>query len=195
LSHCYPKEFAGPLAQNVKTLRHASGLTQQRLAEKADIPRATLGLLESGEANPTLSVVLAVCDALGVQLQELLSPAPSDVLVYRAGELPQKKRGKSTVKKLLPKSARGVELEQLLIPGGNVLVGVPHTVGTREYLWVQAGRLHLHLEGEELQLAEGDVAVFRGHQRHSYRNPGRGEARAVSVIASALSLAQLETVD
>jgi hypothetical protein len=35
------------------------------------------------------------------------------------------------------------------------------------------------------KLEKGDALVFRGDQRHTYRNPGRGVAVAVSVVAFA----------
>ncbi len=180
-----PDTFSGPLSDNVRTLREVQGLTQSQLAKKAKVPRATLSLLESGSANPTLAVMIRVCNALGVRLEELLESPPSDTVIYRHDELPVKKRGASSVRKLLPMSLEGVELEELLVPAGQTLVGIPHTLGTREYLIVQTGHIELHL-GAEMHLAkEGDVVIFRGHQKHSYSNPGRKNARAFSVIAHA----------
>lgn len=178
-----PDQFAGPLADNVRQLRENQKLSQAQLAKKAGIPRATLSLLESGSANPTLAVVLRVGSALGVRLEELLEPPPSDTVVFRANELLVKRRGKALIRKLLPQSLAGVDLEELEIPGGQTLVGVPHTIGTREYLVVLAGTLHLHLSGEVLVLESGDVVVFRGHQKHSYHNGQRKIVRAISVIA------------
>ncbi len=178
-----PDKFAGPLADNVKQLRETQNLTQAQLAKKAGIPRATLSLLESGTANPTLAVVLRVGNALDVRLEELLEPARSDTVVFRAHELPLKRRGKTIVRQLLPQSLAGVALEDLEIPAGQTLVGVPHTIGTREYLVVQAGVLLLHLSGETFELEGGDVIVFRGHQPHSYQNLQRKTVRAISVIA------------
>src|SRR5690606_28423873 len=140
--------FIASLSENIRTLRHTSGLSQARLAERAGIPRATLSLLESGEGNPTLTVVLSVCEALGVRLDEVLSAPPSDTVVHRAKARVSKKRGRCVVKKLLPQNLEGLELEELVIPAGQTLVGVPHTIGTREYLLVQTGTIHLHLAGE-----------------------------------------------
>ena len=142
-----------------------------------------LSLLESGSANPTLAVVIRVCNALAVRLEELLEVPPSDTLVYRREDLPVKKRGSASVRKLLPKSLEGVELEELIVPAGQTLVGTPHTVGTREYLIVQTGRIELHLAGETHRANEGDIIIFRGHQKHSYANPARKNASAFSVIA------------
>ena len=45
------------LAANVKRLREARGLSQQRMAELSGIPRPTWASLESGGANPTLAVL------------------------------------------------------------------------------------------------------------------------------------------
>ena len=54
------------LANNLKQLREARGITQQRMAKVAGIPRPTWANLESGAANPTLGVLVKVAAALSV---------------------------------------------------------------------------------------------------------------------------------
>jgi len=63
--------------------------------------------------------------------------------------------------------------------------GIPHTEGTREYLTCESGRVELSTGGEVWTLDPGDALVFRGDQRHGYRNPGRRTAVAISVVAFA----------
>ena len=53
------------------------------------------------------------------------------------------------------------------------MAGVPHTPGTREYLTCERGTVELAVAGERYTLAEGDVVIFRGDQRHGYHNPGK----------------------
>ena len=65
------------------------------------------------------------------------------------------------------------------------LVGIPHTPGTREYLTCERGQIELRVSGDAFVLAAGDVVVFRGDQRHSYKSLGNVEAVAYSVIAFA----------
>lgn len=120
-----PESFAEPLAENVRSLREAQGLTQAALSKRAKVPRATLSLLESGSANPTLSVVIAVCNALGVRLEEMLEPVKSETLVFRQGDLSRKSRRGVTITRILPRSIAGVEIEELEIPGGRTLTGIP----------------------------------------------------------------------
>src|SRR5580704_4225680 len=62
------------LADNIKAIREARGLSQQQIAKSAAIPRATWTNLESGAANPTLAVLVKVASALEVRLDELLAP-------------------------------------------------------------------------------------------------------------------------
>ncbi len=71
-----------------------------------------------------------------------------------------------------------------LTPGGH-MIGIPHTPGTREYLTCESGEIELTASGETWKLAPGDALVFRGDQRHTYRNPGRRPAVAISVVAFA----------
>ena len=56
-------ELAERLARNIKQLREARGVTQQHLAKAAGVPRATWTNLESGTANPTLTVLHRVASA------------------------------------------------------------------------------------------------------------------------------------
>jgi quercetin dioxygenase-like cupin family protein len=65
------------------------------------------------------------------------------------------------------------------------MAGVPHTAGTREYLTCERGRVELAAGGATFVLEPGDVVVFRGDQKHGYRNPGAVEAIAYSVVAFA----------
>ncbi|HMR81020.1 MAG TPA: helix-turn-helix transcriptional regulator, partial [Polyangiaceae bacterium] len=67
------------LAHNLKRLRESRGLSQQRLADASGVPRPTVAHLESGTANPTLSVLMKVAAALAVDLGEMVGVAKSSV--------------------------------------------------------------------------------------------------------------------
>jgi quercetin dioxygenase-like cupin family protein len=74
------------------------------------------------------------------------------------------------------------------IPPGGRIPGVPHMPGTREYLTCESGEFLLAVAGEQSRLSPGDVVVFRGDQRHSYRNPGKRTAVGYSVVLLAPGL-------
>ena len=85
----------------------------------------------------------------------------------------------------MPDPIPGMEIDRIeILPGGR-MTGVPHTPGTREYLTCESGQLELIVSGERFTLSPGDVAVFRGDQRHSYQNPNKIAAVGYSVVVLA----------
>ena len=171
------------LADNIKGIREARGLSQQQIAKSAGIPRATWTHLESGAANPTLAVLIKVAAALQVRLDELLAPARQPARLLHADELPTRTRGSVAIRKLLPEPLPGLDLERMVLPAGARMAGVPHAPGTREYLTCERGSVQLQAAGETWLLGPGELVVFRGDQRHSYKNAGSEPAIAYSVVA------------
>ena len=68
------------IAFRLRTLREASGLSQQEVAERADLSLSLVAKMEQGrKADPRASTVLALAGALGVrpgQVLEDLTPPP-----------------------------------------------------------------------------------------------------------------------
>ena len=62
------------LANNIKKLREAKGLSQEKLARLADVANNTLIKMESGEnQNPTLNSLKKVAKALVVSVDDLIN--------------------------------------------------------------------------------------------------------------------------
>ena len=62
------------LANNIKKLREAKGLSQEKLARLADVANNTLIKMESGEnQNPTLDTLKKVAKAFGVSVDDLIN--------------------------------------------------------------------------------------------------------------------------
>ena len=61
------------LSKNVKRLREAKGLSQEKLARLADVANNTLIKMETGEnKNPTLETLKKVAKALEVGVDDLI---------------------------------------------------------------------------------------------------------------------------
>ena len=179
-------EQGADLAANVRRLREARGLSQLQMSRLAGVPRPTWGSLESGSANPTLSVLTRVAAALQVSVEELIGPPRTACRLFRAGSVKARKRTGSLLSPLLPEPLPGLSISRLRLDAGASMVGVPHTAGTREYLTCEQGRLELVAAGEHWALSPGDTLVFRGDQKHLYRNlDGRRPVLAISVVCFA----------
>lgn len=178
-------DVATRLAHNVRALREGRGLTQLQMSKLAALPRATWANIESGAANPTLSVLDRVATAFQVSLEELIARPRSEARHYPKAQIPVKMRGTVKVGKLLPDPIPGMEIDRIELPAGAKMIGVPHTAGTREYLTCESGEMVLVASGEEYRLAAGDVVAFRGDQRHSYVNASSRSAVVYSVVVLA----------
>lgn len=61
------------LGAKIAYLRKSKRYSQEKLAEKTDISEIYMGQIERGEANPTLEKLIAIADALGVEIRELFT--------------------------------------------------------------------------------------------------------------------------
>lgn len=176
-------ETSRNLADNVRRLREARGMSQQRMAGLSGLPRATWASLESGAANPTLAVLSKAAGALSVSIEELIGAPRSEVEYVPAARVRERRRQGARIRPLVPGALPGLEFSRLEIEPGGTMVGVPHKPGTREYLTCERGRIELVAAGDHWMLESGDMLVFRGDQRHSYRNPDPAAAAVgVSVV-------------
>src|SRR4029079_1582324 len=96
------------IAQNIRQLRQSRNLTQEQLSRISGVPRPTWSNLESGSANPTVSVLIKVAAALQVPVEELISPPKAIARFYRAATIPTQRRGGILIRKLLPDHLQGL---------------------------------------------------------------------------------------
>ncbi len=55
----------------LKLARVAKDMTQQDLADEIAVTRQTIGLIETGKYNPSLSLCIAICKVLDKTLDEI----------------------------------------------------------------------------------------------------------------------------
>ena len=67
----YILHWRGDMKNNVKFVRMKAGVTQEQLAKSVGVTRQTIGLIEKGDYNPTLSLCIAIAKALEKTLDEL----------------------------------------------------------------------------------------------------------------------------
>lgn len=61
-------EVIKAFGRKVRDLRTSAGLSQEQLANEAEIPLSQVGRIERGEINPTLSTISALAKALNIEL-------------------------------------------------------------------------------------------------------------------------------
>lgn len=67
-------------AKNLRTLRHAKGLSQEELAHRANIHRTYISSLERCQYGATIDMIDSLARILGVEAADLLTSQPKQGL-------------------------------------------------------------------------------------------------------------------
>lgn len=60
------------VGRRVRSFRQTAGVTQEQLAERADVGIASVQRIEQGQGNPSLGTLFALADALGCRAVDLV---------------------------------------------------------------------------------------------------------------------------
>ncbi|MBO0722156.1 MAG: helix-turn-helix transcriptional regulator [Blastocatellia bacterium] len=172
--------IADYIAQNIRQLKLMRNLTQEQLVRISGVPKLTWNNLESGTANPTVSVLAKVAEALQVSVEELISPPKPQAKPHDGKD--RERNGRVIIRRILPDQLLGLEIDRMELPPGTELTGSPHRYGTMEYLVCESGRIQLEVYEAKYELDPGDVVVFHGDQSHIYANRETDPAVAYSAI-------------
>lgn len=174
------------IAANLKRLREARQISQQRLSDVSGVPRPTLAHLESGSANPTLSVMLKVSEALQVRLETLLEQPVPAIAHHPASQLPTRTRGGSSVQRLIADAHAGLDFERVELKPQARWSVKPAVLGQRYHLYCESGEVLLAAAGDDCRLESGDLAVLGSETGFSVTNASRRIAIVFRVTGPAL---------
>lgn len=66
------------ITNNIRRLRFDNGeMTQQQLADKANVTRQTIIAIEQGKYNPSLALAFKIAHAFGIKLEDVFQYEPS----------------------------------------------------------------------------------------------------------------------
>jgi transcriptional regulator with XRE-family HTH domain len=178
-----PEEVAGSLAANLRRLRALRGWSLEAVAERAGVSKNTVIQVEQGRANPSISTLCRLADALGVGVASLIeAPASPRVTVRRAADTPAlwaSEAGSRALFCLGTDPPDVVELWDWSLAAGDGFDGEAHPPGTVELLLVLDGQVALRVGTGEHHLDAGDSVLFEAEVPHRYANAGEDPCRFV----------------
>ncbi len=159
------------VAGNVRRLRHAAGLSQQALAERAGVSRRMLVNIEKGDVNVSLNTLDRIAETLGVLFHALVAP-PESADSGRIDEVAWAGAGPSSHARLLAsKPAKEVELWAWSLAPGERYDSAANPAGWQEMVVVTAGTLTLHTgDVSPRVMPANDFHVFASDCDHGYAN-------------------------
>lgn len=174
-------ELSGAIGAKVRSERQARRWTLDQLAESSGVSRRMLINVEQGTANPSVTTLLRLSDALGIGLPALVAvPQTKLVEVVRAGTAPALWSGTGGGRGVLLAGTTPpdvLELWDWTLAPGDRHDSEAHVHGTKEILQVREGSVAVTV-GDQTEVLEVDDAVsFASDVAHSYANEGSTPAR------------------
>lgn len=65
------KEILNTVSDNIRLARLKQRISQEKLAEMVDISTKYLNMIENRKANPTIVIVIKICNALNIKLDDI----------------------------------------------------------------------------------------------------------------------------
>ena len=178
------------IAQRVRDLRAACGLSLDSLATHCGISRSMISLIERGESSPTAVLLEKLASGLGVPLAALFdTPQPSASPVARAADQPSWRDPHSGyVRRNVSPSGVGsqIQIVEVTFPAK---ARVSYETGPREpvmhqQVWVLSGAIDITVGLEHHRLAAGDCLAMVLDKPIMFHNPHKVAARYAVVLAS-----------
>lgn len=67
------RKLVKAIGERIRSFRLELQISQEELANEADIPLSQIGRIERGETNPTISTLFVIAEALKIDLSVLLN--------------------------------------------------------------------------------------------------------------------------
>ena len=179
------------IAQRVRDLRAARGLSLASLAQRSGVSRSMISLIERAESSPTAVVLERQAMGLGVSLASLFdAPEPSASPVARHADQPlwQDPHSGYVRRNVSPAGAASplqiVEVQ--FPPKARVAYETgPRDPAVHQQIWVLEGRIDVTVGSTLHRLEAGDCLALVLDQPLSYFNPTRQVTRYAVILTSA----------
>ena len=171
------------IGDKIRRLRLQRGLTQEELADRCELSKSFISLLERDLTSPSLDTLSDLLETLGSDLPTFFAKA-DEKIVFGAEDIfikedPEGMKG--MIKWLIP-SAQKNQMEPILVemaPGGETAEDDPHE--GEEFGYVLAGTIRIVLGDRTERVRKDESFYFRSTAPHKLVNAGKGVCRVLWV--------------
>ena len=185
-----PADINGRIAMRVKAMRAERGMTLDALANKSQVSRSMLSLVERGESSPTAVVLEKIASGLGVALASLFEDvsAPVDPISRADSRTSWRDPQSGYTRRNIspPNYPSPIQIVAVELPAG---AKVAYETGVRDenihqQIWIQSGSLEITVGRLTHRLDEDDCLAMLLNEPTTFRNRTRKPTRYVVVLSS-----------
>jgi len=172
------------IGERLKRLRMINSLTQEELANRADLTKGYISQLENDATSPSIATLKDILDVFGVSMQEFFSdPIGEDVVYGKDARVQPSAADAAVTVELLVPGAQNREMDPALVtlaPGEEMDEQNFHE--GEEFGFVLLGRVQLRLDDKIYTVKKDECFYFTSDKRHTVKNIGKGPAKILWVV-------------
>ena len=174
------------IGDKIRRLRIKRGLTQSELADRCELSKGFISLLERDLTSPSLDTLADILESLGSDLPSFFAQERDEKLVFGEEDVfvkedPEGLHG--SISWLIPNAQKN-HMEPILLemaPGGETPEDDPHE--GEEFGYVLSGTLRLTLGKKVVRVRKGESFCFKPDAPHKLSNAGKILCRVLWVSA------------
>ncbi|MCX8117107.1 MAG: XRE family transcriptional regulator [Desulfobacterota bacterium] len=165
------------IGERIKTLRQLSNLTQEELAQRANLTKGFISQVERDLTSISLDSLIQILEALDEDISDFFKEASQEKIVYRIRDRVAIEKEKIAKFELLVPGSTNRRLEPILLTlkkGESTPKEKPHE--GEEFGFVLRGRVNLRFGREVLRLKRGECFYLTAEKEHWLHNTSSKEA-------------------
>ena len=146
----------------LKELRMAKGLTQEELANRAELSKGFISQLERDLTSPSIATLVDILQCLGTNLKDFFWDVSDDQVVFHDSDYFEKEDTelKNKIEWIIPNAQKNMmePIRLTLEPGGSTYPDIPHE--GEEFGYVLSGSVTIHLGQKIFKAKKGESFYF-----------------------------------
>ena len=173
-----------PIGEKLKQLRLQRGLTQEELADRCELSKGFISLVERDLTSPSIATLQDILESLGSDLGRFFAAPVEEKIVFGDNDISVKEDDEGIrgyIRWLVP-SAQKNEMEPILVqlgPGGQTDLHDPHE--GEEIGFVLSGSLVIELGQNHVKAKKDESFCYKPNAPHRITNPGKTPCRFIWV--------------
>ncbi len=171
------------IGNRIKEVRMQKGLTQEELADRAELTKGFISQVERDLTSPSIATLLDILQCLGITPAEFFKEEKDEQVVFEAEDYFEKIDSKlgNTIKWIVPNAQKNI-MEPILLTleeGGSTYPDNPHEGD--EFGYVLSGRIALCIGDKVHRAKKGETFYFSPTKVHYIKALGKGGAQVLWV--------------
>lgn len=166
------------IGHRMKELRIQYGLTQQELADRAELTKGFISQLERNQNSPSIGTLLDIIQCLGTTPAEFFADQEPEQIIFRQEDYFEKIDDvkKRCVEWIIPNAQKNAmePVRLTLHAGGTSEIHPPHE--GEEFGYVLKGAIRITYGGKAQVVHAGESFYFKAAKKHYLENTGARDA-------------------